>query len=89
MDGLFGGATVLRSKELEERGLSRTAIREALDAGRLERIGRGLYALPGAEVGSRHSLVVAARRWHLPARRFQSLLSFQALMAARLYLKFQ
>jgi predicted transcriptional regulator of viral defense system len=62
LDQLFGNASVLRSKELEERGLSRTAIHEAVVAGRLERVGRGLYALPGGEVGEHHSLVVVTRR---------------------------
>lgn len=59
---LFDGATVLRSKDLEQRGLSRTRIREAMDAGELERISRGLYALPGAEPSEHHSLVQVARR---------------------------
>ncbi len=59
---LFDGATVLRSKGLEQRGLSRTGIRVAMDAGELERIGRGLYALPGAEPSEHHSLVQVAKR---------------------------
>jgi predicted transcriptional regulator of viral defense system len=62
LGGLFQGATVLRSKDLEERGLSRTRMREAVDAGALERVGRGLYALPGAEMTEHHSLVQATRR---------------------------
>ena len=59
---LFGEASVLRSKELERRGLSRTGICEAVADGRLERVGRGLYVLPGAEIGMHHSLVMVARR---------------------------
>ena len=59
---LFDGATVLRSKDLEQRGLSRTRIREAMDAGELERIGRGLYAIRGAEPSEHHSLVQVAKR---------------------------
>lgn len=59
---LFQGATVLRSKDLEERGLSRTQMKVAVDAGHLERVGRGLYSLPGAELTEHHSLVQAARR---------------------------
>lgn len=59
---VFRGATVLSSKDLEGRGLSRTAIGEALAAGLVDRVGRGLYALPGAELTEHHSLVQAARR---------------------------
>jgi predicted transcriptional regulator of viral defense system len=59
---MFEGATVLRSKDLESRGLARSRIRAAVDAGALERVGRGLYALQGAEVSEHHSLVQVARR---------------------------
>lgn len=62
MTKLFGDASVLRSQDLEGHGLSRTAIREAVVAGRLARIGRGLYALPGSDLSEHHSLVVVARR---------------------------
>jgi predicted transcriptional regulator of viral defense system len=61
LNELFDGETVLRSKDLEQRGLSRTRIREAMDAGELERIGRGLYTLPGAELSEHHSLVQVAK----------------------------
>lgn len=59
---LFDGATVLRSKDLEQRGLARSRIREAMDTGELERIGRGLYARRGAEKSEHHSLVQVANR---------------------------
>lgn len=59
---LFQGTTVLRSKDLEDRGLSRTQMKVAVDAGHLERIGRGLYSLPGTEQTEHHSLVQVARR---------------------------
>ena len=62
LKALFQGATVLRSKDLEDRGLSRTQMKVAVDAGHLERVGRGLYSLPGAELTEHHSLVQAARR---------------------------
>lgn len=62
LEGLFQGATVLRSRDLEERGLARARIADAVKAGGLERVGRGLYALPGAELTEHHSLVQAARR---------------------------
>ena len=62
LEAVFQGATVLRSRDLEERGLTRTRIREAVDASVLERVGRGLYALPGAELTEHHSMVQATRR---------------------------
>lgn len=58
----FDGATVLRSKDLESRGVSRSRIREAVESGALERVGRGLYALKGADFSEHHSLVQAVRR---------------------------
>lgn len=58
----FGGATLLRSKDLEGRGLSRTAIGEAVRTGLLDRVGRGIYALPGIAVTENHSLVQASHR---------------------------
>ena len=62
LEAVFQGATVLRSRDLEKRGLTRTRIREAVDASVLERVGRGLYALPGAELTEHHSMVQATRR---------------------------
>lgn len=59
---LFNGETVLRSRDLEQRGLSRTQIREAMDIGALNRVGRGLYALPGAEPSEHNSLVQVVKR---------------------------
>lgn len=58
----FGGATLLRSKDLEVRGVSRTAISEAVRAGLLDRVGRGTYALHGTPITENHSLVQASRR---------------------------
>jgi len=58
----FGGASVLRSKELEARGISREVLRLATRDGKLERVGRGLYSLPGVAATEHHSLVVAATR---------------------------
>ena len=53
---------MLRSKDLESRGLARSSIRVAASAGALDRVGRGLYALRGTEVSEHHSLVQVARR---------------------------
>lgn len=62
LKGLYDGATVLRSRDLEQRGLSRTQIHAAAETGALERVGRGLYARAGAEPTEHHSLVLVARR---------------------------
>jgi predicted transcriptional regulator of viral defense system len=61
LEQAFQGATVLRSKDLEKRGLNRGQIREALNHG-MERIGRGLYTRTNAEITEHHSLVQAAKR---------------------------
>ena len=53
---------MLRSKDLEQRGLPRSRIRAAMDSGALERIAPGLYSWSGAEVSEDHSLVQVARR---------------------------
>jgi predicted transcriptional regulator of viral defense system len=62
LKGLYDGATVLRSRDLEQRGLSRTQIHAAAETGALERVGRGLYARAGSEPTEHHSLVLVARR---------------------------
>jgi predicted transcriptional regulator of viral defense system len=59
---LYDGATVLRSKDLEQRGLTRAQIRQASGDGVLERVAHGLYALAGVEPTEHHSLVQVARR---------------------------
>lgn len=61
LETVFQGATVLRSKDLEKRGLARGQIRDAMHHG-LERVGRGLYAMSGADITEHHSLVQAAQR---------------------------
>lgn len=53
---------MLRSKELEARGISREVLRQATRDGKVERVGRGLYSLPTVTATEHHSLVVAATR---------------------------
>jgi predicted transcriptional regulator of viral defense system len=62
LDEVFGGATVLRSKDLERRGFARSRIRAALDDEQLERVARGLYVRSGAGISENHSLALVARR---------------------------
>lgn len=53
---------VLRPRDLDRHGLARTYLQRLHEAGELERIGRGLYTLPDAEIGEHHSLAEAAKR---------------------------
>lgn len=58
----FRGTTVLRSSDLVALGINRVQVQEAVQAGLLERAGRGLYRPPGADVTERHTLVEVSRR---------------------------
>ena len=53
---------IARSRELERAGVSRTQLRRLLERGVIERVGRGLYQLPGAPLTERRHLAEAARR---------------------------
>jgi predicted transcriptional regulator of viral defense system len=53
---------IARSRDLERAGVTRTQLRRLLQRGQIERVGRGLYALPGAARTERHDLAEAARR---------------------------
>ena len=54
-------AGVARTRDLEAAGLSRVAVRRLAEAGKLERVSRGLYVLPKRGRAT-SSLVIAARR---------------------------
>jgi predicted transcriptional regulator of viral defense system len=53
---------IARSRDLERAGVSRTQLRRLVERGLIERVGRGLYGLPGAARTERHHLAEAARR---------------------------
>ena len=53
---------VLRSRDLARHGISRTALARMQARGEIERLGRGLYALPGASGTLHQSLVEVAKR---------------------------
>ena len=53
---------VLRSRDFEAEGVNRMALRRLVEAGVLERVGRGLYSLPKGKVTEHHSLVEATLR---------------------------
>ncbi len=69
----------LRTRELESMGFSRPAIGRAISEGQIERLGRGLYALPNADLTENQSLlevvksVPRARICLLSALRFHNL----------------
>ncbi len=53
---------VLRPRDLEAHSIPREYLRRLTDKGFLEKIGRGLYSIPGANVSEMHSLAEAAKR---------------------------
>ena len=55
-------ASIARSRDLERLGTSRVQLRRLVERGALERVGRGLYRLPGAPVTERQHLAEAALR---------------------------
>lgn len=59
---LFDQRGLVRARDLEAGGVSRTVLRRWVDAGQLIRIARGLYALPGREPSADEALVTVAAR---------------------------
>jgi predicted transcriptional regulator of viral defense system len=55
-------AGVLRPRDLDAYDIPRTYLSRLVAAGKLQRIGRGLYVLPGIEVSEHHSLAAACKR---------------------------
>ena len=53
---------ILRPRDLDARGIPRQHISRLLQRGQLERVGRGLYRLPGASATEHHTLAQAAKR---------------------------
>jgi len=53
---------LVRPRDLESLAISRVALTRAVRRGQLQRIGRGLYGLPGREVSANGSLAEVARR---------------------------
>jgi len=61
---LVGKASVLRPRDLDAHGIPRTYLSRLLAAGKLNRIGRGLYALPDSGVSEHRPLAEACT--HVP-----------------------
>lgn len=53
---------IISARDLEERGLPRRYLSRLHERGELERLGRGLYALPGREITEHHDLTLVAKR---------------------------
>jgi hypothetical protein len=60
--GMAHDRTLLRASDLQEAGIPRVVLARLVAAGHLERVGRGLYRLPGAAVTEHETLVTVARR---------------------------
>ncbi len=58
----FRGTTLLRSRDLTAQGFNRAYLRQAVQAGLLERAGRGLYRPPGAGITEHHTFAEVAKR---------------------------
>ncbi len=53
---------LIRPRDLAPLGISRVSLTRAVRRGQLERVGRGLYGLPGREVSAHGALAEVARR---------------------------
>ncbi|HSY49207.1 MAG TPA: AbiEi antitoxin N-terminal domain-containing protein [Thermoanaerobaculia bacterium] len=53
---------LVRSSEMEHKGISRSELKRLNERGLVERVSRGVYALPGAVLTEHHSLAEATRR---------------------------
>ncbi|HVZ64195.1 MAG TPA: type IV toxin-antitoxin system AbiEi family antitoxin domain-containing protein [Opitutaceae bacterium] len=58
----FRGTTLLRSRDLTAQGFNRAYLRQAVQAGLLERAGRGLYRPPEAGITEHHTLAEIGKR---------------------------
>ena len=50
----------VRTRELAERGIHRQALSRLVAAGKLERVARGLYRIPGSPLTEHHGLALAS-----------------------------
>jgi predicted transcriptional regulator of viral defense system len=54
--------TLLRARDLTQQGLPTIALTRLVQAGKLERVARGLYGIPGAQISEHRSLAEVAAR---------------------------
>ncbi len=55
-------AGVLRARDARKAGVSSTTLTRLVQSSELDRVGRGLYELPNADVSEHHTLAEVARR---------------------------
>ena len=55
-------AGVLRPRDLDEHGIPRIYLSRLCERGLLDRVGRGLYVVPDADVSEHHTLAEAGKR---------------------------
>ena len=60
--GLLRRNGLLRPKELTELGIPRSTLQRLLEEGAIERVARGLYALPGRQLSEHQSLLEVAKQ---------------------------
>jgi predicted transcriptional regulator of viral defense system len=53
---------LLRSREFVSRGIPRSALRRLVEEGKIERVARGLYRLPGPPVSQHQSLLEVSKQ---------------------------
>lgn len=58
----FGRIGIMRPRDLKRMGIPQDYLWELSRRGQIERLGRGLYALPGADVTEYHSLAEVSKR---------------------------
>ena len=58
----FAKSSVLRSRDLESLGIWRATLGKLVEAGIIERVGRGLYVLPDGKIGENHTLAEVGKR---------------------------
>lgn len=59
---LVRARTLLRARDVTQQGLPTIALTRLVQAGKLERVARGLYGLPGAEISEHRSLAEVSAR---------------------------
>src|SRR2546423_1402517 len=70
---------MLRTRDFEALGYSRQQVKRLSDRGDIERLGRGLYRLPDAELTPHHSLAEVCKRVPLAVICLSSALQFHNL----------
>ena len=58
----FKTSSVLRTRDLEAHGIWRAKLRDFVEQGVLQRVGRGLYTRVGGQAGENHSLAEVGKR---------------------------